>query len=94
MGESCPFWHPHRLDYVTACHRARAGIHGAMVKTTGSGATETIPLPHASWFLVAVTSLYLSFSIFKMGSGETYSPGSCKDLILIKSLGGTLHPYK
>lgn len=53
---SCFSWHPNRLDYVTTCHSARAGTQGATVKTTGSRATETITLPHTSWFLVAVTS--------------------------------------
>lgn len=66
---------------VTTCHSARVGIKEATVKTMGSGAIETLTLPHISWFLVAITSLYLSFSIFKMKSGETYPLASCKDLM-------------
>lgn len=37
-----------------------------------------LTLPHASWFLIAINILYLSFSIFKWG--QTYSPGCSKDL--------------
>lgn len=82
LGQEVKFisWHSNRLDCVTTGCNARMGIKEAAVKAKGSGARDLI-LPHTSWLLIAITSLHLSFSICKMGSRETYSPGCCKDLM-------------